>query len=126
MLCAVVLFNLWAVTCFSFAIADDEWTLTFDNSNVKQFEMGSSTNISFYAYTNSTWQNEDLKVQMISFDENVAYTSHKFIDLPRTNLKSSINLTFSFNLTTEFIGYTKLQLQVLEMSELIIILVVPI
>lgn len=123
MLWTVILFNLYAITCLSYAKADDNyWTLTFNNSNIKQLEMGSSTKISFYVYTNSTWENENLKVKVISIDENVAYTTDKFIDLPQTNIKSSINLTFSFNLTTEFLGYTKLQLQVLEMSELIIIL----
>lgn len=109
---------IWCATSFfSNTIADNVWTLAFENTDMKQMEMGNSANILFYVYTNSSWQDEDLKVQVISTDENVAYAIQSTFDLPQTNREPSINFTFSFNLTTEFLGYTKLQLQIVELSE---------
>lgn len=116
---SVFLFNLCVVACFTTAIADDSWILYFDNSNVEQLEMGSSTEIKFYAQTNTTWGDEDLKVQLTSSDEGVVFTSRHLFDLPKTKVQS---WNFSVNLTSEFLGYAKLYLHVVEMGKLITIL----
>lgn len=106
-----------AVGCFATVIADEDWTFTFDDSNAEQLEMGCSTRIVFYAHTNASWENEDLKIQVISSDESVAYPSDELFDLPRTNRQSLSTWSYSFNLTTEFLGYTKLYFQLVEMGE---------
>lgn len=107
--------------CFITALADnDEWILTFNSTNVNKLEMGSSTEIAFSAYTNTSWKDENLQLQVISSDENVAYTSCKFFDLPRNHN----TWTFSCNLTSEFLGYTKLYLRVVELGEFCTILMI--
>lgn len=109
---------LCVAVCFATAIADDDWTFTFDGSNAKRLEMGSITKIVFYAHSNVSWENEDLKIHVISSEERVAYSSDKYFDLPRTNYQSLSTWPYSFNLTAEFLGNTKLYFQVVEMGEL--------
>lgn len=113
---SVFLFNLCVISCFKNAIADDSWILYFDNSNVDQLEMGSSTEIKFHAQTNTSWGDEDLKLQLTSSDEDVVYSSRHLFDLPRTKVQS---WNFSVKLTSEFLGYAKLYLHVVEMGKLI-------
>lgn len=109
-------------TCYTNAITNDgvnEWMLDFDHTNINPLEMGSSTNIVFYVHTNTSWKNEDLKVQVISSDEDVAYTKHTFFDLPKNHDGNTSSLwAFSFNLTTEFLGYIQLYLRVVEIGKL--------
>lgn len=123
MFTAVILFNLCIVMGYTNAITDNgdnEWMLDFNHTNINQLEMGSSISIVFYAHTNTSWKNEDLKVQVISSDEDVAYTKRTFFDLPKNyDGNTSISVwAFAFNLTTEFLGYTKLNLRVVEISKL--------
>lgn len=110
------------VTCLTTGFADDEWTLTFNSSNVNQLEMGSSTNVNFYVQTSASWHDENLKVRLMISDEDVAYASKKEFDLPQNHKKLPTTWLFSFNLTSEFIGYTKLELQVVESSKRNIVL----
>jgi len=105
-------------TCFTTVIAENDWIFTFNSTNTGDLEMGSSTKIVFYAQTNTSWKDEDLKLQIISSDEDVAYPSRHFFDLPRNNSMPSNSWENSFNLTTEFLGYTKLYLQVVKFGEL--------
>jgi len=113
MLRTIILFNLCMATCFTIAIADDdEWILTFNSTNVNKLEMGSSTEIAFSAHTNTSLNNKHLQLQVISSDEDVAYTSRQFFDLSQNRN----TWTFSFNLTSEFLGYTKLYLRVVELE----------
>lgn len=121
MLGIIILFNLSLATCFTATLAEEDWILTFNSTNINQLEMGSSTQITFSAQTNTTWNNEYLKVQVINSDVNVAYASQQFFDLPLSNNLSLFKKQFFFNLTSEFIGYTKLNLQVVELSEFNII-----
>lgn len=125
MLTVVLLLNLFMATCYTNEITnndENEWMLFFNDTNVNQLEMGSSMNIVFYARTNTSWTNENLKIQVISSDEDVAYTKHQFFDLPRNHGHTSSEWLFSFNLTTEFIGYAKLNLRVVELGELVYLL----
>jgi len=103
-------------TCFTTAIAANDWIFTFNNTD-GELEMGSNTKIVFYAQTNATWQNENLQLQVISSDEDVAYPSRHFFDLPRNNSMPSNLWENSFNLTSEFLGYTKLYFQVVKIGE---------
>lgn len=119
---AIILFILCTIACVSTAISDDEWIFTF-NSTTVQLEMGSSTNISFQTYTEASWSDEELKIQVISSDEEVAQPNNQFLDLPRYNNRSTI-FPLSFNLTTSFLGYTKLYFRVVEISELNILLTI--
>lgn len=115
MLRVVILFNLCMATCFTTVLADDddEWILTFNSTNVNKLEMGSSTEIAFSAYTNTSLHDENLQLQVISSNEDVAYTHRQFFDLPQNRN----TWTFSINLTSEFLGYTKLYLRVVELGE---------
>jgi len=113
MLKAVLLFNLCIATYFTIVIANkNEWILTFNSTNVNKLEMGSSTKIAFYVYSNTSLNNKHLQIQVINSDSDVAYTSRQFFDLPQ---KYSTQ-TYSFNLTSEFLGYTKLYLRVVELG----------
>lgn len=114
MLSTVFLLSLCMATCFTTAIADSDWMFTFNTTNIGDLEMGSSTKIVFYAQTNTSWENEDLRLQVISSDEDVAYPSRHFFNLPRNNSMPSNLWEESFNLTSEFLGYTKLYLQVVK------------
>lgn len=117
MLGFLILFNLCMATCFTATLADEEWILAFNNSsNINQLEMGSSVQIMFSVQTNTHWNNENLKVQVITSDVNVAYANPQFFDLPLNN-NLSFKKQFIFNLTSEFIGYAKLNLRVVELSE---------
>lgn len=116
MLSAIILLSLCVATCYATAMVDD-WTLSFNNSDTSQLEMGSSTNIVVYAYTNTSWEDENLKLQLISTDVDVAYARQNFFDLPKNHQNVPSNWSFSFNLTAEFLGYTKLHLRVVEMGE---------
>lgn len=120
MMNSIILFSFCVVVLFTFTNADENlmFNLNFDAKNVDNLEMGSSTNMIFYAHSNATWDDEDFKIQVISSDVNVAYTDRQLFPLPQKSNEPNIWL-FSFNLTTEFLGYTKLSLQVVEMSELI-------
>lgn len=111
---SVVLFGLCVATCLTIALADEVWILTFNGSNVDHLEMGSSTQAAFYLQTNASWDNRDLKVQLTSFDEDVAYANQTFFDLPKSNHLPLMTKQFIFNLTSEFIGYAKLNLRVVE------------
>lgn len=125
MLTVVLLLNLCIATCYTNEITnngENEWILSFNGTNENQLEMGSSMDIIFYAHTNTSWTNVDLKIQVISSDEDVAYTKHQFFDLPRNHSHTSSVWSFSFNLTTEFLGYAKLNLRVLEIGELVYLL----
>lgn len=112
-----ILFNLCMAACFTATLADEDWILTFNSSNINQLEMGSSVQIMFSAQINASWNNENLKVQVINSDVNVAYANQQLFDLPLNNNLSLFKKQFFFNLTSEFIGYTKLKLQVVELSE---------
>ncbi|KAL5232650.1 hypothetical protein ACI65C_000060 [Semiaphis heraclei] len=114
MLNTVFLLSLCVATCFATAINGNDWTFHFNNSNIGELEMGSSTKIVFYTQTNTTWEDEDLRLQVISTDEDVAYPSRHFFELPQNNSMPSSLWENSFNLTTEFLGYTKLCLQVVK------------
>jgi hypothetical protein len=116
MLNAVILFNLCVATCYATTMVED-WTLSFNNSNISQLEMGSSTDILAYVYTNTFIADENLKLQMITTDEDVAYVRQNFFDLPKNRQQIPSNWSFHFNLTAEFLGYTKLYLRVVEISE---------
>lgn len=120
MLGAIILLNLCVATFYATAMADD-WILSFNDSDVNQLEMGSCTDIVVYAYTDTSWVDENLKIQMITSDEDVTYASQQFIDLPRNHQKLPSNWSFSFNLTAEFLGYAKLYLRVIEMRKFILI-----
>lgn len=111
-----VLFTLCAIACVTSAISDDEWMIQFNSTSV-QLEMGSSINILFHTITKATWSDEELKIQVISSDEEVAQPNNQFMNLPRYNNHSN-NFPLSFNLTASFIGYTKLYFRVVEISEL--------
>lgn len=117
MLNSIVLFSLCVVVLFTSTIADDDFmfNLNFDSNNVGHLEMGSSTNITFYAHANASWDDEDYKIQVISSDENVAYASRQLFPLSQKNNESNV-WHYSFNLTTEFLGYTQLSLQVVEIG----------
>lgn len=114
MLKSIFIFYLCIVVCIATAIANDNWTLYFDSSNVDLLEMGSSTEIKFYAQTNTSWGDKNLKVQLTSSDEDVAYTNHHLFNFSQTDIQS---WNFSVNLTTEFLGYTQLFLRVVELSK---------
>ncbi|CAH1713956.1 unnamed protein product [Aphis gossypii] len=109
------LLNLCVATCFTTAIAANDWIFTFNNTD-GELEMGSCTKIVFYTQTNATWENEDLQLQVISSDEDVAYPSRHFFNLPRNNSMPSNSWENSFNLTSEFLGYTKLYFQVVKIE----------
>lgn len=115
-----VLFTLCAIACVTSAISDDEWTFQFNSTSV-QLEMGSSINISFHTYTEASWNDEELKIQVISSDNEVAQPNNQFMNLSRYN-NHSIIFPLSFNLSASFIGYTKLNFRVVEISELNILL----
>lgn len=119
MLSAIILLNLCVATCFATAMSAmaNDWILSFNNSDVNQLEMGSSTDILVYAYSNTSWEDKNLKLQMITTDTDVAYASQYFFDLPRNHQQIPSNWSFSFNLTAEFLGYAKLYLRVVEMGE---------
>jgi len=119
MLSTVILLSLYVATCFATTIGSNDWTFNFNNTNIGELEMGSSTKILFYAQTNTTWEDEDLQLQVISTDENVAYPSTHFFKLPQNNSMPSSLWENSFNLTTEFLGYTKLYLQVVKIGKLL-------
>jgi len=104
-------------SCFSNALTDEYWAFTFDSSNVNQLEMGSSTNIKFSAQTNASWENTNLKIQIINSDEDIAYTNQQYFNLPSSNNDTLGTWNFSFNLTSEFLGYTKLNFRVVELGE---------
>lgn len=118
MFSSTFLFNLCVATCFTTAIADNDWKFTINNTNIGELDIDSSIEIVFYAQTNTSWVEKDLQLQVISSDEDVAYPSRHFFDLPRNNSMPSNLWENSFNLTTEFLGYTKLYLQVVEFGEL--------
>lgn len=118
----IILFTLFAVACFTTAISDDKWMFTFNSTSV-ELEMGSSLNISFQTYTNASWSDEELKIQVLSSDEEVAQPNNGFLDLPRYNNHSAI-FPLSFNLTASFLGYTKLYFRVVEISELNVLLTI--
>jgi len=80
--------------------------------------MGSSAQTAFYLRTNASWDNKDLKVQVTSSDEDVAHANQTFFDLPKNNHLPLLTERFIFNLTSEFIGYAKLGLRVVELGEL--------
>lgn len=117
MLNTVFLLSLCVATCFATAINGNDWTFHFNNSNIGELEMGSSTKLVFYTQTNTTWEDEDLRLQVISTDEDVAYPSRHFFELPQNNSMPSSLWENSFNLTTEFLGYTKLCLHVVKFGE---------
>lgn len=117
MLSTVFLLSLCVATCFTTSIADNDWTFTFNSTNIEKLEMGSITKIVFYAQTNTTWEDEDLRLQVISSDEDVAYPSRHFFALPKNNSMPASLWEKSFNLTSEFLGYTKLYLQVVKFGE---------
>ncbi|VVC26489.1 Hypothetical protein CINCED_3A011328 [Cinara cedri] len=81
--------------------------------------MGNSTEIKFYAQTNTSKVDTNLKLQVTSSDLNVAYPSRNLFDLPQTLQPWN----FSVHLSTEFLGYTKLHLHVVEIKNNTIIAV---
>lgn len=116
--CSATLFGLCAAACLATAFADEFWILTFNTSIVDPLEMGSSAQTAFYLRTNASWDNKDLKVQVTSSDEDVAHANQTFFDLPKSNHLPLLTERFIFNLTSEFIGYAKLGLRVVELGEL--------
>jgi len=117
MLRTAFLLNLCVATCFTTSIAANDWIFTFNNTD-RELEMGSCTKIVFYAQTNASWENEDFYLQVISSDEDVAYPSRHYFELPQNNTMPSNSWKNSFNLTSEFLGYTKLYFQVVKLGEL--------
>ncbi|XP_060841208.1 ileal sodium/bile acid cotransporter-like [Rhopalosiphum padi] len=115
MLRTAFLLNLCVATCFTTSIAANDWIFTFNNTD-RELEMGSCTKIVFYAQTNASWENEDFYLQVISSDEDVAYPSRHYFELPQNNTMPSNSWKNSFNLTSEFLGYTKLYFQVVKLE----------
>lgn len=112
----VILLTLCAATSVTTAISEDDWTFSFNSSTV-QLEMGSYTNVLFHTYTEASWSDEDIKIQVVSSDEEIAHSTKQFLDLPRSN-NNSATFPLSFNLTATFLGYSKLNFRVVELSEL--------
>lgn len=117
MLGFLIFFNLCMATCFTATLADEDWILTFNSSNINQLEMGNSVQLMFSAQTNTSWYNENLKVQVVISDVNVAYANQQLFDLPLSNDLPVFKKQFVFNLTSEFIGYAELNLRIVELGE---------
>lgn len=112
---SVILLCLYVAACINIVIADN-WEFSFNHSIADQVEMGCNMQIRFNVTTDSFWENEVFKIKIVSSDEDVAFPRPQYFDLPLSNNNTN-TWTNTFNVTTEFLGYTKMSIQIVELGE---------
>lgn len=118
MFSAVIFITLCLVTFISTATVDD-WKFSFNNSTEDEIEIGNSFQLTFNTTTDTLWSNENLKIEVIISDEEVAFPNPRYFNLPSSNDKTN-TWSNTFNVTTEFLGYTKIYFQVVKISMYIV------